>query len=88
MSLKVDDVNFRLRNVTDDDFFIINLSKEVNDIFVLPFEENFARCITMDYALFRSRVIHSGKHKGIFVSGRSHEDLWELSWKLDSVLVS
>ena len=42
MCLQVDDVDLGLWNVADYHFFVVDLSEEVNDIVVLPLEENFS----------------------------------------------
>ena len=87
MSLKVDDVNFWLRNVTDDDFFVVDLSEEVDFVIVLSFEENFARCIAMDDALFLTRPVHSDEDESSFEGYGSTEDLGEDFRKFDGMLV-
>ena len=87
MCLKVDDVDLRLRNVADYHFFVVDLTKKVNDIVVLSLEENTALCVEVNYALLLTRLVNSDEDEGSFVGSGSTEDLIEGLWKFDSMFV-
>ena len=75
MSLKINDVNFALRNVQNNDLLLVDHSKEVYDVFVLMFPENLPIFIQMDYALKLPWMVNSYYHEGMIVSSRNAEDL-------------
>ena len=87
MCLKVDDVDLGLWNVADYHFFVVDLSEEVNDIVVLPLEENLARRIEMDYAFLLTGLVNSDEDEGSFVGSGSTKDLIEGVGKFDSMFV-
>ena len=87
MSFKIDDVDLGLGNVADYNLLVVDLSEEVDDVFVSPFEENFAWGIGMDDAFFGARLVHTDKHEGSFVSCWGAEDLWEFRFEFDGGLV-
>ena len=88
VGLEVDDVDFGLGDVADDHLFVVDLPKEVDDVAVALFEENFARSIAMHDAFLGSWFVHADKNKSSFVGCRSAEDLRELALEFDGVLVS
>ena len=87
MCFKVDNIDFRLWHIANNDFFVVNLSEEINDIVVGLFVKNLSRCIAVDNTLLSSRLVHSDENEGSFISSGSTKDLGELGLKLDSDLV-
>ena len=87
LGLKVDDVDFGLGDVQNNNLLVVHHSKEVDDLVILPFEEDFSGCITMDDTLLRAGTIHPHKDKSSFEGRGSAKDLREVFGKLDSGFV-
>ena len=66
MGLKIDDVDFGLGNVQNNNLLVVHHSKEVNDLVIPPFEEDFSGCVTVDNALLRAGLVHPHKDKSSF----------------------
>jgi hypothetical protein len=79
LGLEVNDVNFLLFNVADDDFLLSYLPEEVNNVVVLFFKQDLAVCISMDDALSSSGFVHSYENKSSLIGSGRAKNLWELS---------
>ena len=75
MSLQIENIDFAVRDIQNDYLFFVDHSKEVNDVLVLVFPQNFTILIEMNDALLLARVINSHQDESVVVSRRYAEDL-------------
>ena len=78
MSLEIDDVNCVLRNIKNDNFFFIDHSKEVYDVFILMFPENIPILIQMYDTLLLTWMVNSHQNKGVIIGRRYTKNLLHL----------
>lgn len=67
MCFQVDDIYFALGHIHHDDFFIVHLSKCINDIVVFLLVENVALLVEVYDAFLLAGFVHSDHNKGVVV---------------------
>jgi hypothetical protein len=87
LGLKVDDVDVLGGDVHNDHLPLVEHGEEVNDVWVLVFEENVAVRIHMHHALISPGVDDPCEDVGIVEGGREAEDLGDLVLEDELVLL-
>lgn len=73
--LEMDDINLTVCYIQNNDFFAVNLSKDIDDMLVLALVQDFTRTLKWTMLPLETRLIWSDHHESIIIDIREENYL-------------